>query len=187
MSNLPQAPDLNVVRQLFHDAQRNDVTHPSDPSRQVTVDKEARIRVGPPSTATNDRSSVQHGIFAATRLERDQQTARLKLPSNTQFLDSANAQGWAYSFNTEISGREFVMFAYFNGSSYQVKLISPEIEGKYNAHNAHLYSDGRLCLSADAGSGQPSLEEAYSKSVLWANGMDVHMAGYAFPFSINNL
>ena len=54
------------------------------------------------------------------------------------------------------------------------------------AHAGHLYANGRLCLSQNGGSGQPTLEEAYSKSVLWATGMDVVLAGYPFPFSPNN-
>ena len=187
MTNLPEATDLNRVRALFHEAQKKDIAYPTDPDQQVSVDRHARILVGAPSTPTNDKSRVQHGTWAASRLERDQETARRKLPPTTKFLNDADLKGWAYSINTEMSGREFVMFAYFDGSNYQVKLISPEVEGKYNPHNAHLYRDGRLCLSESAGSGQPTLEEAYSKSVLWANGMDVLMAGWAFPFSINNV
>lgn len=186
MSSIPQAADLNEVRELFRRAQNADLPYPTDTSQQVSVDKEARIHVGAPSTASNDKSRVQQGIFATSRLERDQEIARRKLPANTRFLSDSGIQGWAYSFNSEIADRNYVMFAYFDGSNYQVKLISPEIEGKFNGHDVHLYTDGRLCLSDSKDSGQPTLEEAYSKSVLWANGMDVHLAGYAFPFSINN-
>lgn len=183
------ASDLNAIRDAMLAAQTQNVAYPKEPSQTVTVDRNATIRLGASPADAPSLSKVQHGTFAAvlqnTRLERDQSTARTKLPTNTRYFDEPGAEGWMYSFVTEL-GDTFELFASFNGRDYEVFLVSPEIETKYNAHSAHLFRDGRLCLSTNSGT-QPSLEEAYSKSVLWANGMSFHMRGEIFPWSINNL
>lgn len=188
VSERPHAPDLNAVRNLFYEAQRSGVSYPTDPRKQVTVGKDAGIRVGESPDINPTLSRVQHGTFAASRTEIEAHTVRTKLPDNTRPLRVAELEGWAYGFYTELSDY-FELFAYYDGARYQVMLIAPELEGHVGAHSAHLYPDGRLCLSADPGmaSGQPSLEEAYSKSVLWANGISIYQRGHAFPWSINNL
>jgi hypothetical protein len=157
-------------------------------SAPVVVDRSGQIVL--PATDESETgpavSRVQAGTFAATRLEQDQLIARTKLPPNTVYIDDPDAKGWCYSITTDL-GDDYTLFAYFTGSDYQVRLIAPADEGKYDTHGAHLYKDGRICLSDDPGSGQPSLEEAYSKSVIWALGFGFHKRGLKFPFSINNL
>lgn len=178
--------DLNAIREAMLQAQRNSTPTPPDPGSRVSVTNTGRMQLGPVADPSST-SKVQHGTFAAsTRELTDLETARNKMPPNTQWIEAGGVKGWAYSFTTEF-GRKYEMLAYFNGSEYRVLLIAPTIEGQYNAHNAHLYSDGHICLREGGTNGQPSLEEAFSKSVLWANGMDVHIAGHDFPFSINNL
>jgi hypothetical protein len=188
MSDRPPAPDLNLVRELFYRAQRSNELYPSDPADQVTVGKDAVIRVGVAAGDDPSLSKVQQGTFAATRSEVEATTVRQKLPNNTARLTVDGVDGWAYSFLTEFQDR-FELFAYFDGVDYQVMLIAPELEGRVNPHDAHLFTGGRLCLSSNPASqsGQPTLEEAYSKSVLWANGMSLYLQGHTFPWSINNL
>lgn len=188
MSDHPHAPDLNLVRSLFYEAQRNNTSYPTDPAKQVTVGKDAVIRVGVSPERDASLSRVQHGTFAARDASLEQRVVREKLPDGTRALRVGDIDGWVYDFHTEFQDR-FELFAYFDGVGYQVLLLDPPLEGTLNPHHAHLYSDGRLCLSGEmnSASGQPTLEEAYSKSVLWANGISLYKRGHAFPWSINNL
>jgi hypothetical protein len=77
------------------------------------------------------------------------------------------------------------MWAFFDGSLYQVVLISPEVERQGDSHAQHLFRDGYLCLSPHGG--VRSLEHAYARSVLWANGYTAFRLTGQFPFSINNV
>jgi hypothetical protein len=94
-------------------------------------------------------------------------------------------RGWVYSITCEF-GTEYTFFVYFNGRAYQVMLVAPELEGKLGAHDAHLFNNGRLCLGEKHGAGQPTLSEAYGRSVLWASGVSAFQATGQFPFSLNN-
>lgn len=80
------------------------------------------------------------------------------------------------------------MFAYYDGAHYQVYVISPKLEDYWkNPHTGHIFADGRICFGVDYGSGQPTLKEAFAKSVLWANGISIaRNGGGPFPFSANN-
>ena len=182
-----ETTDLNRLRDIIRNAQQQGQTYPVNPKARITVGPEGEIYTGD-APEGQPLSKVQHGTFAARvdgREVADLRYAASHMPRNTQFIEHTDARGWCYSFRSQM-GREYTMFAYFDGRAYQVRLIEPRLEGKVGAHTAHLFSNGKICLSDVAGSGQPSLEEAYSKSVLWATGMDVVLAGYQFPFSINN-
>ncbi|MEU7874371.1 hypothetical protein [Dactylosporangium sp. NPDC049140] len=177
--------DLNEVRDRIKRAQRRGTPYPPDPADRVVVDREGTIRLGDQS-AGEPVSVVHQATFAALdRMVRDQQTARNKLPRNTVFINETDVSGWLYSITTEL-GHEYTLFAYFDGTDYKVKLVAPELEGKLPAHGAHLYGSGLICLDERKGSGQATLEEAFSKSVLWALGVSYVREGFTFPFSINN-
>jgi hypothetical protein len=141
--------------------------------------------------AAVEAAEVHQGIFGGLqeRLARDDQTVRRRLPGNAEFAMVQETPGWFYSFENEFGDR-YEMFIYFNGSNYQVKVVEPEVEGRYTPHDGHLYEDGRICFGA--GGGMPTLESAYAKSVLWANGFSAYVAAreagspIPFPFSINN-
>ena len=97
-------------------------------------------------------------------------------------------RGSHYSFSCEF-GTLYEMFAYFDGNYYQVLVLSPVVEERYqSAHTGHIYKDGNICFGVDYGSGRPTLEEAYAKSVLWANGFSGMLLSEndTFPFSLNN-
>ncbi|NUP52587.1 MAG: hypothetical protein HOW97_35475 [Catenulispora sp.] len=179
--------DLNRLRDIIRNAQQAGDQYPVDPKARVVVGSEGEIYTGE-APEGRPLSKVQHGTFAAWvrgREVEDLRWAAAHMPRNTRFIDHRDARGWCYSFRSQM-GRPYTMFAYFDGISYQVKLVEPRLEGLLGVHSSHLFANGKLCLSQHGGSGQPSLEEAYSKSVLWATGMDVVMAGYPFPFSVNN-
>jgi hypothetical protein len=179
--------DLNRLRDIIRSAQHQGDQYPVDPTARVAVGSEGEIYTGD-APEGRPLSKVQHGTFAARVRGRevgDLQWAAAHMPRNTRFIDHRDARGWCYSFRSQM-GRPYTMFAYFDGNSYQVKLVEPRLEGVLGVHSSHLFANGKLCLSQNGGSGQPSLEEAYSKSVLWATGMDVVLAGYPFPFSVNN-
>jgi hypothetical protein len=178
--------DLNEVRDRIKKAQRRGTPYPQAPGEKISVDRQGGIRLGETAETAEVLSNVHHGTFAASpRHLRDQQVAAQKLPVDTVYIDEPEVQGWLYSIRTELDD-DYTLFAYFDGTDYKVKLVSPDLEGRLPAHGGHLFSSGLICLDERKGSGQPSLEEAYSKSALWALGVSYVQRGYKFPFSINN-
>lgn len=118
-------------------------------------------------------------------LNNDRAFARSNMPRSSE-VSVGGVVGFTYEFKCEF-GTTYVMFAWFNGSRYKVKLVSPELEKTHQVgHNSHLFSDGTLCLEASM-QGCESLSNAYSRSVVWANGHSVFRQTGKFPFSINNL
>lgn len=181
------ATDYNAIVETIKNAQQQGHANPGPTERQLTVDRMGGIRVSNSAPSDPALSKVQHGTFAAPapadRQRRDAAIASQKMPPGTYYDDSPGAQGWYYSITTEV-GNEYVLRAAFDGVDYKVVLVDPPLEQQGLAgHDGHLYSGGRLCLSRDRGAGQPTLELAYSKSVLWAHGMDFVREGYKFPFA----
>jgi len=121
--------------------------------------------------------------MAYPRLAADREFVRTSMPSNTRELSVNNIIGWSYDITCEF-GKQYSLFLYFDGSRYQVKCVFPEVEGKfYNIHEHHLFGDGRLCLDPSS-QGAPSIDYAFTKSVLWANGWSVFEMTGKFPFSL---
>lgn len=118
------------------------------------------------------------------RMMREQQTIHQKFPPNTRPLTVEGIQGWYYKFVNELTD-QYEMFVYYDGSLYQVQIAFPEVTGQYGVHDAHLFNDGRICFGDEGG--MPTLEQAYAKSVLWANGFSIFQQTGLFPFSLNNL
>jgi hypothetical protein len=126
---------------------------------------------------------VRLGTFAAgfTRALRDQAVVDGSLPAQTRYLKVDGARGWLYPIRSEL-GDAYELFAYFDGSAYQVKVVSPDVEDGLSPHECHVFPDGRICLGDVAGGGMPSLEEAYARSVVWCNGFSVYVKTGRFPF-----
>lgn len=182
------ATDYNAIVKTIQEAQRRGDERPAANKPQVTVDRLGGIRVNQGKPTEAAISEVQHGTFAHAsadaRQRRDREVARTKLPPNAYYEDLAGAEGWYYSVVTPDVGNEYVFCAYFDGVDYKVRLISPDLEAKgFAGHVGHLYGNGLICLSKSPGSGQPTLETAYSKSVLWAHGMDFVRNDVPFPFA----
>ena len=179
--------DLNRLRDTILQNQNSSNDRPTDQSNKVIVDRDGKIREG---ANTNSReaglSEVPQETFA-NRLVEERHIVNNFMPRNTRKITTdEGVTGWLYNFTCEF-GDNYLMFAYFDGNYYQVLVIEPKVEGKWNsAHTGHIYSDGRICFGHGYGSGRPTLQEAYSKSVLWANGLSVALRTDHFPFSNNN-
>ncbi|TKK83603.1 hypothetical protein FDA94_33200 [Herbidospora galbida] len=122
----------------------------------VTVGREGEIFTGdaPPDQPLSRVQGAGEAWHAASHM-----------PRNTVFVERAGAPGWMYSFQTS-RGRAYTLFAYFDGSDYQVSVLAPELGG---------------ITGAPVFPGVASLEEAYAKSVIWAAGMDAVLAGRPSP------
>lgn len=178
-------PSLDAIRDQVISAQREGETNPAG-REKIVVDSTGQIGFEHQLGDGRPLSEVSQETFAntSTRLDRDRQTVASHLPSTTREMTVDSTLGWRYSFVNEF-GEEFSMWAFFDGSLYQVALISPAVEGRAGAHDQHLFRDGYLCLSPRGGTGD--LEGAYARSVLWANGYSAFVSTGVFPFSINNL
>lgn len=155
--------------------------------QKIFVDRDARIvmgtdveRAGGPVTEVNQ--DTFHAQHVSAREE-----ARKYLPPDTRVDMIDGFEVFSYTVPTEFDV-PIELAAYSDGTYYQVKLISPEVETAWkNPHTGHLFSDGQLCLSQSYGGGQPTLRQAYAKSVLWAQGIAAMIMGSErFPFSLNN-
>jgi hypothetical protein len=185
--------DLNELRTrvLRNQAQGNET--PTRPQDKVLVDHDGKIVMGSDlqPEAARELAEVHQGVFASLedRVKHDAAVVAKKLPSNAEFARVQGTPGWFYGVESEF-GDHYEFFVYFNGSSYQVKVVEPEVEGRFSPHDGHLYEDGRICFGQ--ASGMPTLESAYAKSVLWANGFSAYDAAkragrpIPFPFSLNN-
>jgi hypothetical protein len=118
---------------------------------------------------------------ASTRLLRDQAIVDGNLPSATRYRVVDGVRGWLYPVASGL-GDAFVLFVYFDGSGYQVKVAEPVMDARADSHACHLFPDARICLGEHAGGGMPTLAEAYSKSVVWCNGFSVYQRTGKFPF-----
>lgn len=201
MSNL----DLNQLRNTLRENARRGDVRPDEPRRKIVVDRDGKIRHGNEVGLSDHRelSEVPQELFATLgsilrnlfaedrdvaslahfggdRLARDRAIVREKLPWGTTEVLVDGTTGFVYDITDEF-GEHYRMVVYFDGSEYQVKVVDPEIEGHYGVTDAHIFSDGRLCLRPPAG-GMPTLAEAYAKSALWANGFTVRRQGDPFPW-----
>ncbi len=116
-----------------------------------------------------------------TRVLQDKAQAEGILPAGTRYLKVDGVRGWLYLIATEL-GDAFRLFLYFDGGGYQVKVVEPEVEGRYDPHASHVLPDGRICLSDDTGAGATTLGAAYARSVVWCNGFSVFVRDAHFPY-----
>lgn len=189
-----EGTDYNAIVRTITDAQRRGDEYPSMDKPQVTVTQLGAIVVSRFESTDPALSHVQHGTFAASmtgqRNQRDRAVARQKLPPGTYYEPTRGIDGWYYSIVTKDFRNKYVFCAYFDGVDYKVRLIEPDLEHDprvvgHGGHDGHLFPGGLICLSKASGSGQPTLEMAYSKSVLWAHGVDFVRNDLKFPFQYN--
>lgn len=179
--------DLNALRERVVANQNSGSIRPTEANRSVIVDSEGKIRLGDQlANSFGPETIVPQETFAG-RLDFDRSEVGKFLPRNTRELTTKEGTtGFVYSFRTELQD-EFTLFAYFDGSNYQVQIVAPAVEQRFNSpHTGHVFSNGRICFGNSYGAGMPALREAYAKSVLWANGMSVAIRTGSFPFSNNN-
>jgi hypothetical protein len=125
-----------------------------------------------------DREPFLHRF---SRSLRDGATVEGKLPAATRALEVDGVRGWLYSVSSAL-GDAFELFAFFDGSGYQVKVVRPDLEGHPDPHGCHVFGDGRICLGDAADGGMPTLEAAYAKSVVWCSGYSAYARTGRFPF-----
>jgi hypothetical protein len=114
------------------------------------------------------------------RENRDRFLVEGALPAGTRRVSAGGMTGWLYPVVNE-QGDRFHMFLWFDGAAYQVKVIQPTLPFA-DPHACHLYPDARLCLGGDEGGGMPTLDGAFARSVLWANGYGEFARTGRFPF-----
>jgi hypothetical protein len=112
---------------------------------------------------------------------RDRASAEGCLPGSARRVSAQGTSGWLYPIVTE-HGDPFQLFLWFDGAAYQVKVVSPEIDRPIDPEACHVLPGARLCLGADHEGGMPTLEGAYARSVLWANGFSAWRRTGCFPF-----
>ena len=206
--------DLNELRDRVLGNQQNGDTHPISPDKRIVVDADGRLVRGEDAAQHPERvvSEVPQHVFsfldlplawrptrgsrqtvgvvpqtlfnaAPARRAAESAIVAEAFPRGTRLLEVDGTEGWLYPVTSEL-GDEFQLFAYFDHGLYFVQVVSPVVEGRYGAHDAHLYPSGIVCLVE--GGGLPSLRDAYAKSVLWANGFSIFRRAGRFPFSANN-
>jgi len=195
MSNQTR-PSLDALRDRLHSNQQTGDVKPDDPRRQVKVEREGGIRFGEtggnPGQQTQLPQDTYSGWFgggdkSADRRKIESRIVAKKLPRNTHAVTTAEGtQGWMLHFNCQYGDR-YDIFVYFDGAYYQAIVIAPEVERYWKSpHTGHIYSDGRICLSRRYDGGQPALDEAFAKTVVWATGLTAaRRFGVPFPFNHN--
>lgn len=112
------------------------------------------------------------------RKDRERE-AMSRMPPETREVRADGVRGWLYPVTTP-HGDEYELFAWFDGSGYQVRVVSPDVWGRDDLHACHLFRDARICLGAGEGNGWPTLDGAYARSVAWANGFSAFRRGGRF-------
>lgn len=118
---------------------------------------------------------------ALARESQDRLAADGCLPANARRVTAQGTTGWVYPVLSE-QGDRFRLFLWFDGAGYQVKVIEPVLDATGDPHACHVFPDQRLCLGGDPGGGMPTLEGAFARSVLWANGYAGWRRTGRFPF-----
>lgn len=99
------------------------------------------------------------------------------MPAETRKVRADGVAGWLYPVTTP-SGDRYELFAWFDGSGYQVRVVAPDLWGRDDLHACHLFRDARICFGAREG----TLAGAYARSVLWARGFSAYRRGGRFTF-----
>jgi hypothetical protein len=178
--------DLNALRERVLANQSAGNARPVEPSKSVIVSKEGKIRLGDqPTNSAGPETIVPQETFAGA-LQNDREIARRYMPDNTREITTEEGvTGFVYSITTELRD-EFTLFAFFDGSNYQVKVVWSELEKRFKSLcEVHLYSNGVIDFGNNDWNGAFSLRDAYAKSVLWANGLSIFMRIGRFPFTIS--
>lgn len=129
-----------------------------------------------------------------TRLERERNFVLQSMPPNTRYLARAGLQLWFFTKQTEV-GIDFEIAIYFDKDEggYCAQLVNPPIEEAWrNPHIGHIFKDGVICVGGASMRTSPSMDVAYAKSCLWAEGIAImlrskqHGHPSEFPFSADN-
>jgi hypothetical protein len=118
--------------------------------------------------------------MAGLRQRREEKVAAERLPADARHVVVDGVRGWLYAL-TDATGDAYELFAYFDGGGYQVRVVTPDVFGRTDHHQAHLFPDGRICLGPD-GVGMATLGAAFARSAAWAHGFSVYRRTTKFPY-----
>ena len=178
--------DLNRLRETVLMNQNLGEATPENIENKVFVDKDGKIIQGSEKLSNKrNLSEVPQETFASRHTE-ERRVVKKYLPENTLEIETnEGVKGWVYGFVNDFN-QTFSMFAFYDGSYYQVLVLAPEIEAQWKSpHTGHLFSNGKICFGSNFNSGCKTLQDAFSKSVLWSNGISVALENGYFPFSVN--
>lgn len=131
----------------------------------------------------------------SSRYERERAFVTRSMPSNTRFVEQGGRSIWIFTKRTEV-GVDFDIAIYFepDEGGYCARLVSPELESAWcNPHIGHIFNDGVICLGGASMRARSKMEDAYSKSCVWAEGIAIMLISKqlgqpsVFPFSTNNV
>lgn len=168
--------DLNALRNDVHQSQMRGETTPGD----LRVTQDGRIvRDGRDDMAarlSKETFAMLPSVAAEARV------ARTQLPVGTYQQTVGRTTGWVYTFFNEFAD-QYTFFTYYSTQhqQYRTMLVAPNLNGLFGEHQAHLYSDGTVCLSPNVG--VATLDGSYARAVLWSNGVSVVRRGGEFPFT----
>jgi len=188
MSKEPKEVDLNKVRDLIKSGQRAADDSRIPTAQQVFVDR-GKLVLGEDieNAAAPTITRIDTETPFAARIESERLVVSNKFPRGTQRLVVTGVDGWLYDVKCE-SGNKYTFFTYYDDIDgyYKTKVVEPFVEKKWrNMHTGHIYTNTvRLCLSTDYNGGAPTLETAFARTVLWANGFSLLQKTGTFPFSI---
>lgn len=129
------------------------------------------------------------------RYERERAYVARYMPSNTRFVEQSGRSIWIFTKRTEVDV-DFDIAIYFepDEGGYCARLISPELESAWrHPHVGHIFDDGVICLGDASMRCCSKMEDAFSRSCLWAEGIAIMLVSKrlghptVFPFSINNV
>jgi len=188
MGSDPTEVDLNKLRDLVRRGQHtgNDALVPK--TERVFVDK-GKIVMGEDLDG-RDRQALTRIVtetpFAARR-DDEQNIVSRKFPPGAKPMTAGGVAGWLYDVTCEL-GTTYTFWTYFDEADgyYKTRVLEPHIEEFWcEPHRGHIFtSTNRLCLDTRYGGGAPTLEKAFSRTVLWANGFSVALQTGTFPFSL---
>lgn len=123
--------------------------------------------------------------------ERERQLLRLaktKLPQNTRYIPHQGKYGFLFEITNAVGVSGLFLISDHAGQLV-AQLVSPtrdEFKANFqhlpwhDPHETHLHTDGRICLEPGA---VVALDRAFSRTVLWWNGLAVFLATGTFPFN----
>lgn len=185
---------LANIQDIVWENQRNDEALPDEKKKKLVADENGKIIVADDvASAGKKTTEIEQSPFESSDTQRqadDWGYARKSMPNaerkSFNGKNGGEVNGILYAFRCE-RNNPYTMFAWYNGASYQVKVLEPrDIENHWkSAHSGHLFSDSRICFGANFGGGQPTLPKAYSKSALWASGFSVALETGVFPWNFD--
>lgn len=199
------SPDLNAIAAQIRQSQKNSTSRTN--GRELVVDNRGQVNFRDAADKDRPLTVLSQETFASSMLSRltgsgmtrSQKSARLPnsieqrrraeeeavtkaLPAGTYPASDGQFSGWVYEVTNEFSDL-YRFFVYFDPAAalYRVALMYPQLAGQLGSHDAHLFSDGRVCLNDQ--SGCKDIASAYARSALWCRGVSMVRRGHNFQFN----